>query len=951
MKYTKAIALALLTALGVPAPAHATSTFPFATSGSRAGRWTALDGYRNGLIADPKGIYVDPSRPSSGDGTSAGTAVRTIAEGLALLQAGTRIRLWIKAGSTHTRTAVLDWPATIGGASQADPAGVYRYGAGARPIIESSDRTTAVFRVNNSEANWIAIVGIHLRMSGAWVASNTRGTGIEWLQSPSANILIEHNIVEGCGNGILVQRRVNVPSPGDVNWLGNVTIRQNLIYRQSSRTAAVADANPNGTTDSVSGPWDAGVTRPARTAVAVSVFGADEITCEDNVIGMSAAQWAAGESANHNTYFADYNKLTAARNVLHGAGLDALNCRSGGLQFGNLIIGPRYGINNGSGPDTGADPTPHTAALLNWVTRSLYACGAFPSDRDNAKILGRAFTFEAYTTAGAFYNFITDGYIGVAAPADANAETTPVDCFPFQIRDAGNGGSPNRLKIIRNYLGRWQRPIVQGDRCPIVSGQPQGSPQGASQVIELRDNIIDTPCATNIWYGSTGFPTFEASGNIYRTPLDTDLVVDRSTGYAARNAAQWATATGETIQTSASTLGTAPLYLRQYAALNTLGTTEGDVFDAVCAAYVADSGDAPIADRFRADYAVDWLNSLIGLYTIGPVVPLAPTGVTVSRVNNGDVAFPTVSWAHGGEGVESFEVQQSTSPAFTSNLYRSVGLAPSVRINPMPAVPAGVYYYRVRAINAAGPSSWSSVETLNTWTPAGAGPSVSVQAQRVLSIPGRGSVAPVVLGAGSDPSSGMALASVPSMPASIAVLDRDQLTRAQQIERVVNAGSELRGVVVFNEGSGPARVLISLEAVSNDVNAVGRLVPFIIEPAAALPGTAETKTYRLRRLSTAVIGFGTLATPGVSGPGVRDCSMGNPANWANILTQVYGCTVVVHPGNPGPGSIRIDGLPPGIGLVLSGVVGDGQSYQPGQEPESVSAIRAIVSTLASAQSA
>lgn len=950
MKYTKAIVLALLTALGVPAPAHATSTFPPATSGSRAGRWTALDGYRNGLIADPKGIYVDPSRPSSGDGTTAGTAVRTIAEGAALLQAGTRTRLWIKAGSTHARTAVFDWPAAIGGTSQADPAGVFRFGAGARPIIESSDRTTAVFRVNGSEANWLAIVGIHLRMSGAWIATDTRGTGIEWLQSPSGNILIENNIVEGCGNGILVQRRVNVPSPGDVNWLGNVTIRQNLIYRQSSRTAAVADANPNGTSDSVTGPWTGGTTRPARTAVAVSVFGANAITCEDNVIGMSAAQWAAGESANHNTYFADYNELTAARNVLHGAGLDALNCRSGGLQFGNLIIGPRYGINNGSAPDTGADPTPNTAAILNWVTRSLYACGAFATDRDNAKILGRAFTFESYTTAGAYYNFITDGYIGVAAPADANAETDPVDCFPFQIRDAGNGGSANRIKIIRNFVGRWQRPIVQGDRCPIVSGQTFGAAQGSAQVIELRNNIIDTPCATNIWYGSTGFPTFEASGNIYRTPLDTDLVVDRSTGYAARNASQWATATGETIQTASSTLGTAPLYLRQYAALSSLGTTEGDVFDAVCAAYVADVGDTPIADRFRADYAVDWLNTLVGLVSFGPA---APTSVSAERTGPsiGLVSFNTAE----DPDVVGYDIQVSGDPGFT--LVRSFTLAPGAgaRTIQVGIDDPGLNYFRVRARWATQISAWSSTATLNTWpqVPQSSGVTNPVLSRSVAA---GTRTDPVVFAATSDPGFGFTQDNPPTIPATVSIDDsvkgRETFgDAAAQIARAINGAGNLRCCAVFNASGRPAKVAISGQVEgSAGVVSLGRVFVWLAEPAPVVGAPAGgaaggSRAYNLRSLGA--IALSSIEVPSTPGRSAKVCTVVVPGTFSNPITQISGGAVRVHAGTAAAGGVvTIDGLPAGCGLVLTPCKGVLPSPLPTENiPELASIVRPIVQVL------
>lgn len=954
MKYTAALALAVLTAAGYAPPPSATSSFPVATSGMRAGRWTALDGYRNGLIADPKGVYVDPARPTSGNGSSASQAVRTINEALGLLSAGVKTRVWIKAGSTETRSTTVDWPAAIGGTSQSDPAGIFRFGAGARPIIECSERTVTVLRVFANATDWIGFVGLHVRAPGAWVGSETYGTGIEFRESATGNALIEHCVVEGVANGILCQGRQNWPTNGTITRIGNLTIRFTLVYNQASRTAAVADANPNGTTDSVTGPWGGGVDRPRRTGVALSCFNVDEITIEDNVLGMSASQWSAGASANHNVYCQGYSRLTCARNICHGAGLCGLNLRNGGLSVANVVVGSRFSIAKGSSGDNQI-VAPHSAAVFNAVTRSLYAAGSRPSERDDAQALGQAISFDNFTIARALFNFIADGYIGTPTPANPDAQTTPVDCFPFRVVNPGlSGTGASTFSVRRNYVGRWQRPPVQGDMAGLINAaRTDGSFPGTLQRVEIVDNIIDNPCVTNLWYGFTGFPTFVASGNVYRTPLSTDIAVDGQSGYAARNAAWWSANAGETIQTSASTVTNAPLWLRQYAASAGLGTTEGDVFDAAATAYLNDQGDAPVTAAVRADSIIDFYNTAVGLFRLGPA---APTGVTLARVSQGIASFSFT--AAPDADVVGYDVQASSGGDFAvvrSTLVLAAG--GGVRTGTIAINDPGQTFVRVRARWANQVSPWSEIATINTW------PGVNQAASSITPVLSQLVAAgtrtqPTVLAAGIDPAFGFTQDQPPTIPAALRVDDSVAGRAAfgdaaDQIARAINGTVAVpRCCAIFNGSGRPAKVAIAGEVEgSAGVTSLGRIFLWLVEPAPSLPGarTDSERSYTVR--SMGVIALSSVETPSVSGRSAKACTINTASFSALPITQISGGTVRTHAGTGGltggtSGVVTIDGLPQGCGLVIVPCKGTLPSPLPeNNPPELATVVRPIVQVL------
>ena len=71
---------------------------------------------------------------------------------------------------------------------------------------------------------------------------------------------------------------------------------------------------------------------------------------------------------------------------------------------------------------------------------------------------------------------------------------------------------------------------------------------------------------------------------------------------------------------------------------------------------------------------------------------------------------PTLDWSDSSPGLDHYEVQLSTNQYFTAVLGRGRGGRTSASMyTPEVALPVGVYYWRVRAVNTAGQfSNWSS---------------------------------------------------------------------------------------------------------------------------------------------------------------------------------------------------------------------------------------------------
>lgn len=122
--------------------------------------------------------------------------------------------------------------------------------------------------------------------------------------------------------------------------------------------------------------------------------------------------------------------------------------------------------------------------------------------------------------------------------------------------------------------------------------------------------------------------------------------------------------------------------------------------------------------RIRVGNAVGnsvWSSAVSGATL--PDVPSAPTSLTLSNVGPNNM---TLAWSppasDGGAAITSYVVQRATNSAFTSNLIEYTQSGLSLTFNDL--APNTTYYYRVRAQNSAGSSSYS--DTVYTTTISGA---------------------------------------------------------------------------------------------------------------------------------------------------------------------------------------------------------------------------------------
>jgi subtilisin family serine protease len=112
------------------------------------------------------------------------------------------------------------------------------------------------------------------------------------------------------------------------------------------------------------------------------------------------------------------------------------------------------------------------------------------------------------------------------------------------------------------------------------------------------------------------------------------------------------------------------------------------------------------------------------LYTLFDVTPPAiPAAPVLSSPVNGATSValpPTLSWT-ASTGATSYQVQVSTSSAFTTTAYDVAGLtATSASVTGLAA--STIYYWRVNATNSAGTSGWSSVWSFTTAATSGSAP-------------------------------------------------------------------------------------------------------------------------------------------------------------------------------------------------------------------------------------
>jgi FtsP/CotA-like multicopper oxidase with cupredoxin domain len=86
-------------------------------------------------------------------------------------------------------------------------------------------------------------------------------------------------------------------------------------------------------------------------------------------------------------------------------------------------------------------------------------------------------------------------------------------------------------------------------------------------------------------------------------------------------------------------------------------------------------------------------------------VPADPSNAQATAVRQGSNERVTVTWTDNASNESGFEIQRATDAAFTSGLVTSA-VGPNVTTFTTGNIPRVAYYFRVRAVNALGPSAW-----------------------------------------------------------------------------------------------------------------------------------------------------------------------------------------------------------------------------------------------------
>jgi FtsP/CotA-like multicopper oxidase with cupredoxin domain len=101
-----------------------------------------------------------------------------------------------------------------------------------------------------------------------------------------------------------------------------------------------------------------------------------------------------------------------------------------------------------------------------------------------------------------------------------------------------------------------------------------------------------------------------------------------------------------------------------------------------------------------------------------PAVPPAPISVAATAVRQGAWARVTLTWLEGPNSNETgFEIQRATNAAFTANLVTGT-VGPNVQTFSTGNIARNTpFYFRVRAVNGAGPSAWVNATPFPITTP------------------------------------------------------------------------------------------------------------------------------------------------------------------------------------------------------------------------------------------
>lgn len=128
--------------------------------------------------------------------------------------------------------------------------------------------------------------------------------------------------------------------------------------------------------------------------------------------------------------------------------------------------------------------------------------------------------------------------------------------------------------------------------------------------------------------------------------------------------------------------------------------------------YVQLANLTPVGGQITLTVPASSFVTITGTYgTSSPVVPNAPTGLSGAAVTNRRI---DLSWADNANNETSYFLQRATNSSFTQNLAVTTLSTDATSYQDISVSPNTTYYYRLRAYNSAGYSTFSNVITRTT---------------------------------------------------------------------------------------------------------------------------------------------------------------------------------------------------------------------------------------------
>jgi len=131
--------------------------------------------------------------------------------------------------------------------------------------------------------------------------------------------------------------------------------------------------------------------------------------------------------------------------------------------------------------------------------------------------------------------------------------------------------------------------------------------------------------------------------------------------------------------------------------------------------YVDSTTTADVVYSYRVvayNAAGDSTSNVVSVGSIS--VPAAPSNLTATvERTDGDTDSVTLNWTDNANNEANFTIQRATNPGFTANVTNATGPA-NVTSFQQTIAHGRTYYYRVRAVNAAGVSAWSNAVNVAT---------------------------------------------------------------------------------------------------------------------------------------------------------------------------------------------------------------------------------------------